>query len=56
MINPPRPNPIISIEYGIEASARAMPNSACTDGSITGTMYIPVAPIVPSASAIARRA
>ena len=50
------PKPIISSEYGIEASARATPNSACTAGSTTGTMYMPHAPMVMSASVTIRRA
>ena len=56
MSNPPTPNPIMSSEYGMTASARATPNSACTAGSTTGTMYMPHAPIVVSASVTTRRA
>ena len=56
MIRPPMPKPIISSEYGIAASARATPNSACTAGSVTGTTYMPQAPTVISASVTTRRA
>src|SRR6185503_10574785 len=45
----------MSIEYGNAASARATPNSACTTGSATGTMYMPHAPMVMSSSVTTRR-
>lgn len=53
---PPIPKPIISSAYGMEASARATPNSAWTAGSTTGTTYVPLAPTVMSASVTIRRA
>jgi hypothetical protein len=43
---PPTPKPIISAVYGNEASARAMPNSACTAGSTTEITYMPLEPTV----------
>ena len=49
------PKPTISSVYGSEASARAMPNSACTAGRTTATTYIALLPIVISASATTRR-
>ena len=52
---PPTPKPIISSVYGSEASARAMPNSACTDGSTTETRYMPLEPTVISSSATTSR-
>jgi len=52
---PPRPKPTSIHVYGIEASARATPNSACTAGSTTATTYMPLAPTVISSSATARR-
>ena len=53
---PPMPKPTISSVYGSDASARAMPNSACTDGSTTETTYIPLLPIVISNSVTTSRA
>jgi hypothetical protein len=55
MSSPPKAKPTIRAEYGIEAPARATPNSACTSGSTTGTMYMPHAPMVARSSVIARR-
>ena len=52
---PPRPKPTIISVYGSDASARATPNSACTDGSTTATTYMPLLPIVISASVTVRR-
>ena len=40
---------------GSEASARAMPNSACSGGSTTAIEYMPEPPIVIRASANQRR-
>jgi hypothetical protein len=47
---PPRPKPIMVSVYGSDASERATPNSACTGGSATVTMYMPAPPMVISAS------
>ncbi len=52
---PPRPKPTISSVYGSDASARAMPNSACTLGRTTATTYIALLPTVISVIAMARR-
>ena len=52
---PPSPKPTIISVYGSDASARTTPNSACTAGSTTATMYIAPLPIVISASVTARR-
>ena len=51
----PSPNPIMVSVKGSEASARAIPNSACSGGSTTAIEYIPEPPIVTSASATQRR-
>jgi hypothetical protein len=55
MKTPPTPKPTISSVYGSDASARALPNSACTLGKTTATTYIALEPIVISTSATARR-
>ena len=52
---PPAPKPIMSSVYGSDASARATPNSCCTDGSTTATTYMAPLPIVISANATPRR-
>ena len=44
----PTPKPIIVSVYGSDASARATPNSACTDGSATTTDHMPTPPMVDS--------
>jgi hypothetical protein len=55
MNTPPMPKPTISSVYGSDASARAVPNSACTLGSTTATTYIELLPIVISARATTSR-
>jgi hypothetical protein len=55
MSTPPKPKPSISRCRAARQSARAMPNSACTAGSITDTTYMPLLPTVMIRSVRARR-
>ncbi len=43
----PPPKPSIASVYGIDASARATLNSACTDGRVTTTAHMPTLPTDP---------
>ncbi len=52
---PPNAKPSIVNVNGSDASARAMPNSACTAGSTTGIAHTPTPPTVPSATDAASR-
>ena len=52
---PPKPKQTIVSVYGSDASARAMPKSACTAGSATTTLHMPAPPTVDSSSAMSRR-
>src|SRR5947209_15240362 len=52
---PPKPNPIIVSVYGMDASARATPKSACTAGSATTTDHMPTPPMVDNISVTRRR-